>query len=95
VASEALTAPPDFDDLLLAPNTAVLGTVMADGSLQGSPVWYWFDGARVHVSTVAARQKHRNLQRDPRLVLTAFDPALALRYVEIRDTAELSDDPDG
>jgi PPOX class probable F420-dependent enzyme len=95
VASEALRAPPDFHDLLRAPNTAVLSTVMPDGSLQGSPVWYWFDGVRVYVSTVAARQKYRNLQRDPRLALTVFDPAQPLRYIEIRGTAELSDDPDG
>jgi PPOX class probable F420-dependent enzyme len=91
----ALKAPPDFEDLLRAPNTAVLGTVMGEGSLQGSPVWYWFDGASVHVSTVSARQKYRNQRRDPRLVLTVLDPARPLRYIEIRGTAELHDDPDG
>jgi PPOX class probable F420-dependent enzyme len=95
VASETLRAPSDFEDLLRAPNTAVLGSVMGDGSLQGSPVWYWFDGASVHVSTVVARQKYRNLRRDPRLVLTVFDPARPLRYIEIRGTAELQADPDG
>ena len=95
MASSVLKAPPDFEDLLRAPNTAVLGTVMGDGSLQGSPVWYWFDGERVHVSTVVARQKYRNLRRDPRLVLTVFDPAQPLRYIEIRGTAELNDDPAG
>ncbi len=36
---ETLEAPPDFHDLLRAPNTAVLSTVLPDGSLQGSPVW--------------------------------------------------------
>ena len=95
VASETLEAPPDFHDLLRAPNTAVLSTVLPDGSLQGSPVWYWFDGVRVHVSTLAGRQKYRNLRRDPRLALTVFDPAQPLRYIEIRGTAELHDDPDG
>lgn len=68
---------------------------LTDGSLQGSPVWYWFDGVLVHVSTPASRQKYRNLRRDPRLVLTVFDPAQPLRYIEIRGTAELHDDPDG
>ncbi len=95
MASETLEAPPDFRDLLRAPNTAVLSTVLPDGSLQGSPVWYWFDGVRVHVSTLAGRQKYRNLRRDPRLALTVFDPAQPLRYIEIRGTAELHDDPDG
>lgn len=95
MASEAPKAPSDFHDLLRSPNTAVLSTVMPDGSLQGSPVWYWFDGERVHVSTVAARQKYRNLRRDPRLALTVFDPTQPLRYIEIRGAAELHDDPDG
>ncbi len=56
VASETLEAPPDFHDLLRAANTAVLSTVLPDGSLQGSPVWYWFDGVLVHVSTLAGRR---------------------------------------
>jgi PPOX class probable F420-dependent enzyme len=47
------------------------------------------------VSTLAGRQKYRNLRRDPRLALTVFDPAQPLRYIEIRGTAELHDDPDG
>ena len=63
VTSENLEAPPDFHDLLRAPNTAVLSTVLPDGGLQGSPVWYWFDGALVHASTLAGRQKYRNLRR--------------------------------
>lgn len=95
VAPETLEAPSNFHDLLRAPNTAVLSTVLPDGSLQGSPVWYWFDGVLVHVSTLASRQKYRNLRRDPRLALTVFDPAQPLRYIEIRGTAELHDDPDG
>jgi len=95
MASESPKAPSDFHDLLNAPLTAVLSTVMGDGSLQGTPVWYWFDGAHVDVSTVTARQKYRNLKRDPRLALTVFDPARPLRYIEIRGTAELHDDPDG
>jgi PPOX class probable F420-dependent enzyme len=95
MASEAPKAPSDFHDLLQGPHTAVLSTLMNDGSLQGSPVWYWFDGVSVHVSTVTARQKYRNLKRDPRLALTVFDPDQPLRYIEIRGTAELHEDPDG
>ncbi|MGA2929142.1 MAG: PPOX class F420-dependent oxidoreductase [Solirubrobacteraceae bacterium] len=95
MASEIVETPSDFHDLLAGPNTAVLSTLMPDGSLQGSPVWFWFDGVRVHVSTVKARQKARNLRRDPRMALTVFDPAHPLRYIEIRGTAELHDDRDG
>ena len=32
-----------------------LSTVLPDGSLQGSPVWYWFDGVLVHVSTLGGQ----------------------------------------
>jgi PPOX class probable F420-dependent enzyme len=87
--------PESFRDLLEAPNTAVLTTLLADGSPQGSPVWFWFDGTAVHVSTTAQRLKHRNVLRDPRVSLTIVDPAKPLRYLEIRATAELEDDPEG
>jgi PPOX class probable F420-dependent enzyme len=85
----------DFHDLLLGANTAVLSTLLADGSPQGSPVWFWFDGAEVQVSTTAQRLKHRNVTRDPRATLTIIDPAKPLRYLELRCLVDTEDDPQG
>jgi hypothetical protein len=44
-----------YHDLLNAPNTAVLASLLPDGTPQASPVWFWFDGERIVVSTTAAR----------------------------------------
>ncbi|MEM9565531.1 MAG: PPOX class F420-dependent oxidoreductase, partial [Actinomycetota bacterium] len=89
------TIPSDYHDLLTAPNTAVLTTLRADGGPNGSPVWFWFDGDEVVVSTRAERAKHRNVLRDPRVSLTVVDPERPLRYIEIRADAEIEPDPDG
>lgn len=84
----------DYDDLLYAPTTAILTSLLPDGSPQGSPVWFLYDGEHLQVSTTADRQKYRNIIRDPRVALTVVDPARPLRYLEVRGRAEPSDDTD-
>ena len=89
-----MSALPDaYVDLLDGPYTATLVTLLADGSPQGSPVWYVRDGDNVLVSTTRGRLKHRNVLRDPRVALTIVDPARPLRYVEVRGTVAVEDDP--
>ena len=68
-------------DLLLGPNTAVLASLLPDGTPQASPVWFWFDGERIMVSTTADRQKHRNVKRSPDVALTIVDPNQPLRWL--------------
>jgi PPOX class probable F420-dependent enzyme len=87
--------PSAYHDLLTAPNTAILTTLQADGSPNSSPVWFWFDGDDILVSTLTDRSKHRNVQRDPRVSLTVVDPERPLRYIEIRGTVETAADPRG
>lgn len=89
-----LTIPSDYHDLLTAPNTAVLTTLQADGSPNSSPVWFWFDGERLTVSTLADRAKHRNVQRDPRVSFTVVDPTKSLRYLEVRAAVTIEPDTD-
>jgi PPOX class probable F420-dependent enzyme len=84
--------PSSYDDLLAAPNTAVFVTLGPDGDPHASPVWFLYEHGVLVVSTTADRQKHRNLLRDPRVTFTLVDPAKPLRYLEVRGTAELSDD---
>lgn len=85
----------DYHDLLVAANTAVFTTLLGDGSPNSSPVWYWFDGHDVVVSTLSERSKHRNVLHDPRVSFTVIDPDRPLRYIEIRATVEIEPDPDG
>ncbi len=87
--------PAAYEDLLVAANTAVLTTLQPDGSPNSSPVWFWYDGDRIVVSTLAERAKHRNVQCDARVSFTVVDPARPLRYLEVRGTVTMQPDPDG
>ena len=87
--------PAGYHDLLNAANTAVFTTLQKDGSPNSSPVWFWFDGQRITVSTLAERAKHRNVSRDPRVSFTVVDPARPLRYLEVRAVVTAEADPEG
>ena len=70
----------------------VLGTVSPDGSPQSSVIWAKRDGDDVLFSTIRGRRKTRNMERDPRVTLCAYDPVDPYRYVEIRGSATLTED---
>ncbi|TDV53760.1 PPOX class F420-dependent oxidoreductase [Actinophytocola oryzae] len=75
-------------------NFAVVATINPDGSPQTSVVWVGLDGDTVVFSSLTSRRKTRNLARDPRISLTILDSEDPYHTVEIRGTAELTDDPD-
>lgn len=85
-----------FDDtarrLLDGKNFATVATLQPDGSPQTSVVWVTRDGDQVLFSTLAARRKARNLERDPRVSLSIFDAANPYLSIEIRGRAELTVD---
>src|SRR4051794_22466786 len=63
---------------------AVLATINPDGGPQTSVMWLARDGDEVLFSTVAGRQKHRNVERDPRASVTVIDSEDPYNYVELR-----------
>ena len=72
---------------LLAPDgkaLAHLGTVMANGSPQVTPVWFDYDGSLIRVNSAKGRVKDRNMRRDPRVALSIVDPANPYRYLGLR-----------
>jgi PPOX class probable F420-dependent enzyme len=75
-------------------NFATVATLNPDGGPQTSVVWILREGDTVVFSATAARQKARNLARDPRISMTVFETANPYHSVEIRGTAELTEDPD-
>jgi PPOX class probable F420-dependent enzyme len=75
-------------DLLRAPSTCYLATVMGDGSPQVTQVWVDTDGTDVVINTVEGHLKLRNIRRDPRVALTVSDPAKPTAYVQIRGRVE-------
>ncbi len=80
-------------DLLDGRNFATVATLSPDGGPQTSVVWVARDGDTVLFSTTAGRRKALNLARDPRISLTIFDAENPYHSVEIRGTAELTEDP--
>ncbi len=84
-----------FHDLLSQPVLAHVATIGPKGEPQNNPVWFEWDGTYIMFSQTTARQKYRNLQREPRLALSIVDPANPYRYLEVRGTVvRIDPDPD-
>ncbi len=63
-----------------------LTTIMPDGQPQITPVWSNLDGSHVLINTMRGFRKEKNMRRNPRVTLLAFDPKQPLRNIEIRGT---------
>ena len=85
--------PPAARALLDGPNFATVATTQPDGSPQTSIVSIRRDGDDLLFSTIKGRRKHGNLTRDPRVSVLVTDVSDPYSYVEVRGTAELTDDP--
>src|SRR5437879_3843610 len=93
---EHSTVVPDTHrDLLEKPVIAHLATVRPDGALQSNPVWFEWDGRHIKISQTRARQKMRNVEREPHVALSLTDPDNPYRYLEVRGVVErVEDDPE-
>jgi PPOX class probable F420-dependent enzyme len=76
--------PQGYLDLFDKPAFAHLGTIMANGSPQVTPVWVDYDGTHVRINSAKGRVKDKNMRRDPRVSLSLLDPANPYRYLEVR-----------
>lgn len=92
-----LTATPaSHHDLLTARGTAVLTTVDRKGRPQSTAAWYLVDhDGLLKLSSLAERQKIKNLQANPSCTFFLMDPANPFRTLEIRAEAELVADSAG
>jgi PPOX class probable F420-dependent enzyme len=87
--------PESHRDLLYGPLPFVLTTVDRKCRPQSSVIWTVVDDdGRLKGSTLADRQKYRNLQRNPACTVLVIDPANDHRTLEIRAVAELVPDPE-
>jgi PPOX class probable F420-dependent enzyme len=80
--------------LLGGPNYAVLATINPDGSPHTSTMWVGLDGDDLLFSTVEGRVKHRNMLRDPRVSVTAWDSADPEISVDFRGRVSMTPDPE-
>jgi PPOX class probable F420-dependent enzyme len=63
---------------------AAITTLGPDGAPMTNPVWIDTDGQHLLVNTEVHRQKHRNVERDPRVAVLIVDENNPVRYVEVR-----------
>jgi hypothetical protein len=78
--------PEKYVDLLESTALAHVATIGPEGEPQVNPVWFGWDGKHIRFSQTTTRQKHKNLQRDPRIALSIVDPNNPYRYLEVRGT---------
>src|SRR4029450_3436665 len=81
---------PAVEELLSAPNYAVVATVNNDGSLHSCMVWVSREGSALALNSNTDRIWPRNLARDPRATVLVFDRSDPYYYVEVRGRAESS-----
>jgi len=79
-----VSIPEKYADLLQTTALADVATIGPNGEPQVNPVWFDWDGTNVLFSQTKARQKYRNVNRDPRIALSIVDPTNPYRYLEIR-----------
>jgi len=83
--------PASVSTILDAPEFATLATLQPDGQPQLSVVWIARDGHDLLISTVKGRQKHRNLERDPRATVLVYPKENPYSYVEVRGTVTMTE----
>ena|SRR2546423_3657881 len=74
-----------------APVFVVMSTINPDGRPQSSVVWAKVEDDQVIISTIRGRRKCRNMERDPRITLLAYDPKDPYHYTELRGTVTLDE----
>ncbi|TRW47391.1 PPOX class F420-dependent oxidoreductase [Georgenia yuyongxinii] len=87
--------PADVAAMLARPNHATIATARADGHPVSVPTWYLYEDGRILVNMDAGRRRLAHLRADPRVSLSAMDPAAWTTHVSILGTvAEMRDDAD-
>ncbi|GAA5146653.1 PPOX class F420-dependent oxidoreductase [Microbacterium pseudoresistens] len=88
--------PDTLIDLLERPVYGVLATVGRDDTAQSSPMWFELVDGTIRFTHTTGRAKYRNLQRNPSMSFTVYDPENPYRYIEVRGRlTEATPDPTG
>jgi PPOX class probable F420-dependent enzyme len=83
---------PEQRELFEKPSFVFLATNGRDGLPQVTPVWVDLEDGRIAVNTAEGRVKYRNIQRDPRVGISAVDPDDPYRMVTVKGTATMTRD---
>ena len=93
--NSAISLPDAARALLDAPEFATLATIEPTGQPQLSVIWNKRDGDELLFATVKGRRKTVNKQRDGRVTVMVFAKQNPYRYLEVRGTVGIEDDPEG
>jgi PPOX class probable F420-dependent enzyme len=83
---------PAVSELLTKPNHAVLSTLNADGTIHSAIIWLGVEDDKLALNTARGRAWPTNLERDPNATLLLLNEDNPYEYVEIRGTAQLTDE---
>jgi len=88
-------APESYRDLLRESLTATLTTIDAEGQPRSAAVWYFVDDdGQLKGSTHSDLQQCKDLRDNPNCSLLIIDFSDPFRTLEVRATAELTEDSD-
>ena len=88
---EAKTIPPAVTEFLQQPMASQLVTINPDGSPQATIMWFQYENGALLFTTTTDRIKFRNMQKDPRAVLTVMDPANMYKWVTVHGKLSVDD----
>jgi PPOX class probable F420-dependent enzyme len=87
--------PRQAEELLDAPNMAVIATLRPDGHPHAVPTWYEWSGGHLLVNMDRTRRRLEHLRLDPRVALTVMLRDDWYSHISfLGDVVELRDDPD-
>jgi len=80
---EAKTFPSLVVEFLQQPIASQLVTINPNGSPQVTIMWFKYENGALLFTTTTDRIKFRNMQKDPRAVLTVMDPTNMYKWVTV------------
>jgi PPOX class probable F420-dependent enzyme len=89
-----MTTFPDSHREFLDFPVASLTTIGGDGIPQSTLIWFLHDEGELRMSLNKSRLKTKNLLKRPQVSLLILDFSDPMRYLEVRGTAKVEDDPD-
>lgn len=81
--------PESHKDLLMSTVDVVLTTVSPKGYPQSTLVWCSYDGSNILLNTGIGYQKEKNMRKNQRVSVLAYDPDDHLRWIEVQGEVEL------
>ena len=84
--------PEQYADILQSKALAYFASTGPKGAPKVSPMFFVRDGAKFVFSTIKARQKYRNVTREPQVSIAITDINNPYRSLEIRGRAQVEDD---